>query len=84
MILKIIKERIISINSDLEELLDKFNNSKLKEYYSDFKEAHEALEDLKDLKDYKEKVDAYNLAKKSLTNNIKKLEKEYQKKLSLI
>ena len=75
------KERIISINSDLEELLDKFNNSKLKEYYSDFKEAHEALEDLKDLKDYKEKVDAYNLAKKSLTNNIKKLEKELSKEV---
>ena len=75
------KEHIISINSDLEELLDKFNNSKLKEYYSDFKEAHEALEDLKDLKDYKEKVDAYNLAKKSLTNNIKKLEKELSKEV---
>ena len=75
------KERIISINSDLEELLDKFNNSKLKEYYSDFKEVHEALEDLKDLKDYKEKVDAYNLAKKSLTNNIKKLEKELSKEV---
>ena len=75
------KERIISINSDLEELLDKFNNSKLKEYYSDFKEAHEALEDLKDLKDYKEKVDAYNLTKKSLTNNIKKLEKELSKEV---
>ena len=75
------KERIISINSDLEELLDKFNNSKLKEYYNDFKEAHEALEDLKDLKDYKEKVDAYNLAKKSLTNNIKKLEKELSKEV---
>ena len=75
------KERIISINSDLEELLDKFNNSKLKKYYSDFKEAHEALEDLKDLKDYKEKVDAYNLAKKSLTNNIKKLEKELSKEV---
>ena len=75
------KERIISINSDLEELLDKFNNSKLKEYYSDFKEAHGALEDLKDLKDYKEKVDAYNLAKKSLTNNIKKLEKELSKEV---
>lgn len=75
------KERIISINSDLEELLDKFNNSKLKEYYSDFKEAHEALEDLKDLKDYKEKVDAYNLAKKSLTNNIKKLEKDLSKEV---
>ena len=75
------KERIISINSDLEELLDKFNNSKLKEYYSDFKETHEALEDLKDLKDYKEKVDAYNLAKKSLTNNIKKLEKELSKEV---
>ena len=75
------KEHIISINSDLEELLDKFNNSKLKEYYSDFKEAHEALEDLKDLKDYKEKVDAYNLAKKSLTNNIKKLEKDLSKEV---
>ena len=75
------KERIISINSDLEELLDKFNNSKLKEYYNDFKEAHEALEDLKDLKDYKEKVDSYNLAKKSLTNNIKKLEKELSKEV---
>lgn len=75
------KEHIISINSDLEELLDKFNNSKLKEYYCDFKEAHEALEDLKDLKDYKEKVDAYNLAKKSLTNNIKKLEKELSKEV---
>lgn len=75
------KEHIISINSDLEELLDKFKNSKLKEYYSDFKEAHEALEDLKDLKDYKEKVDAYNLAKKSLTNNIKKLEKELSKEV---
>ena len=75
------KEHIISINSDLEELLDKFNNSKLKEYYSDFKEVHEALEDLKDLKDYKEKVDAYNLAKKSLTNNIKKLEKELSKEV---
>ena len=75
------KEHIISINSDLEELLDKFNNSKLKEYYNDFKEAHEALEDLKDLKDYKEKVDAYNLAKKSLTNNIKKLEKELSKEV---
>lgn len=75
------KEHIISINSDLEELLDKFNNSKLKEYYSDFKKAHEALEDLKDLKDYKEKVDAYNLAKKSLTNNIKKLEKELSKEV---
>ena len=75
------KEHIISINSDLEELLDKFNNSKLKEYYSDFKEAHEALEDLKDLKDYKEKVDSYNLAKKSLTNNIKKLEKELSKEV---
>lgn len=75
------KEHIISINSDLEELLDKFNNSKLKEYYSDFKEAHEPLEDLKDLKDYKEKVDAYNLAKKSLTNNIKKLEKELSKEV---
>lgn len=75
------KEHIISINSDLEELLDKFNNSKLKEYYSDFKEAHEALEDLKDLKDYKEKVDAYNLAKKSLANNIKKLEKELSKEV---
>ena len=75
------KERIISINSDLEELLDKFNNSKLKEYYSDFKEVHEALEDLKDLKDYKEKVDAYNLTKKSLTNNIKKLEKELSKEV---
>ena len=75
------KEHIISINSDLEELLDKFNNSKLKEYYSDFKEAHEALEDLKDLKDYKEKVDAYNLAKKSLTNNIKKSEKELSKEV---
>ena len=75
------KERIISINSDLEELLDKFNNSKLKGYYSDFKEAHEALEDLKDLKDYKEKVDSYNLAKKSLTNNIKKLEKELSKEV---
>ena len=75
------KEHIISINSDLEELLDKFNNSKLKKYYSDFKEAHEALEDLKDLKDYKEKVDAYNLAKKSLTNNIKKLEKELSKEI---
>ena len=75
------KEHIISINSDLEELLDKFNNSKLKKYYSDFKEAHEALEDLKDLKDYKEKVDAYNLAKKSLTNNIKKLEKELSKEV---
>ena len=75
------KEHIISINSDLAELLDKFNNSKLKEYYSDFKEAHEALEDLKDLKDYKEKVDAYNLAKKSLTNNIKKLEKELSKEV---
>ena len=75
------KERIISINSDLEELLDKFNNSKLKEYYSDFKEAHEALEDLKDLKDYKEKVDTYNLAKKSLANNIKKLEKELSKEV---
>ena len=75
------KEHIISINSDLEELLDKFNNSKLKEYYNDFKEAHEALEDLKDLKDYKEKVDAYNLAKKSLTNNIKKLEKELSKEI---
>ena len=75
------KEHIISINSDLEELLDKFNNSKLKEYYSDFKEAHEALEDLKDLKDYKEKVDAYNLTKKSLTNNIKKLEKELSKEV---
>ena len=75
------KEHIISINSDLEELLDKFNNSKLKEYYNDFKEAHEALEDLKDLKDYKEKVDAYNLAKKSLANNIKKLEKELSKEI---
>ncbi|WP_455493897.1 SbcC/MukB-like Walker B domain-containing protein [Gemella sanguinis] len=75
------KEHIISINSDLEELLDKFNNSKLKEYYSDFKETHEALEDLKDLKDYKEKVDAYNLTKKSLTNNIKKLEKELSKEV---
>ncbi|WP_314792385.1 AAA family ATPase [Gemella sanguinis] len=75
------KEHIISINSDLEELLDKFNNSKLKEYYSDFKEAHEAFEDLKDLKDYKEKVDSYNLAKKSLTNNIKKLEKELSKEV---
>ena len=75
------KEHIISINSDLEELLDKFNNSKLKEYYNDFKEAHEALEDLKDLKDYKEKVDSYNLAKKSLTNNIKKLEKELSKEV---
>ena len=75
------KEHIISINSDLEELLDKFNNSRLKEYYSDFKEAHEALENLKDLKDYKEKVDAYNLAKKSLTNNIKKLEKELSKEV---
>lgn len=75
------KEHIISINSDLAELLDKFNNSKLKEYYSDFKEAHEALEDLKDLKDYKEKVDAYNLTKKSLTNNIKKLEKELSKEV---
>lgn len=75
------KEHIISINSDLEELLDKFNNSKLKEYYNDFKEAHEALEDLKDLKDYKEKVDAYNLAKKSLTNNIKKLEKDLSKEV---
>ena len=75
------KERIISINSDLEELLDKFNNSKLKEYYSDFKEAHEAIEDLKDLKDYKEKVDTYNLAKKSLANNIKKLEKELSKEV---
>ena len=75
------KEHIISINSDLEELLDKFNNSKLKEYYSDFKEAHEALEDLKDLKDYKEKVDTYNLAKKSLANNIKKLEKELSKEV---
>ena len=75
------KEHIISINSDLEELLDKFNNSKLKEYYSDFKEVHEALEDLKDLKDYKEKVDAYNLTKKSLTNNIKKLEKELSKEV---
>ena len=75
------KEHIISINSDLEELLDKFNNSKLKEYYSDFKEAHEAIEDLKDLKDYKEKVDKYNLAKKSLANNIKKLEKELSKEV---
>ena len=75
------KEHIISINSDLEELLDKFNNSKLKEYYSDFKEAHEVLEDLKDLKDYKEKVDTYNLAKKSLANNIKKLEKELSKEV---
>lgn len=75
------KEHIISINSDLEELLDKFNNSKLKEYYSDFKEAHEAIEDLKDLKDYKEKVDIYNLAKKSLANNIKKLEKELSKEV---
>ena len=75
------KEHIISINSDLEELLDKFNNSKLKKYFSDFKEAHEALEDLKDLKDYTEKVDAYNLAKKSLTNNIKKLEKELSKEV---
>ena len=75
------KEHIISINSDLEELLDKFNNSKLKEYYSDFKEAHEAIEDLKDLKDYKEKVDTYNLAKKSLANNIKKLEKELSKEV---
>ena len=75
------KERIISINSDLEELLDKFNNSKLKEYYCDFKEAHEAIEDLKDLKDYKEKVDTYNLAKKSLANNIKKLEKELSKEV---
>ena len=75
------KEHIISINSDLEELLDKFNNSKLKEYYNDFKEAQEAVEDLKDLKDYKEKVDAYNLAKKSLTNNIKKLEKELSKEV---
>lgn len=75
------KEYIISINSDLEELLDKFNNSKLKEYYGNFKEAHEALEDLKDLKDYKEKVDAYNLSKKSLTNNIKKLEKELSKEV---
>ena len=75
------KEHIISINSDLEELLDKFNNSKLKEYYSDFKEAHEAIEDLKDLKDYKEKVDTYNLAKKSLVNNIKKLEKELSKEV---
>jgi nuclease sbcCD subunit C len=75
------KEHIISINSDLEELLDKFNNSKLKEYYCDFKEAHEAIEDLKDLKDYKEKVDTYNLAKKSLANNIKKLEKELSKEV---
>lgn len=75
------KEYIISINSDLEELLDKFNNSKLKEYYNDFKEAQEAVEDLKDLKDYKEKVDAYNLSKKSLTNNIKKLEKELSKEV---
>ena len=75
------KEHIISINSDLEELLDRFNNSKLKEYYSDFKEAHEAIEDLKDLKDYKEKVDTYNLAKKSLANNIKKLEKELSKEV---
>ncbi len=75
------KEHIISINSDLEELLGKFNNSKLKEYYNDFKEAQEAVEDLKDLKDYKEKVDAYNLAKKSLTNNIKKLEKELSKEV---
>lgn len=75
------KEQIISINSDLEELLDKFNNSKLKEYYCDFKEAHEAIEDLKDLKDYKEKVDTYNLAKKSLANNIKKLEKELTKEV---
>ncbi len=75
------KEHIISINSDLEELLDKFNNSKLKEYYNDFKEAQEAVEDLKDLKDYKDKVDAYNLTKKSLTNNIKKLEKELSKEV---
>jgi len=34
-----------------------------------------------DLKDYKEKVDTYNLAKKSLANNIKKLEKELSKEV---
>ena len=75
------KENLGSLNTDIQDLMDKFNNSKLKEYFIDFKEAQEATDELGKLNSYKEKVDEFNLTKQSMINNIKKLEKELSKEI---
>ncbi len=75
------KENLGSLNTDIQDLMDKFNNSKLREYFIDFKEAQEATDELGKLSSYKEKVDEFNLTKQSMINNIKKLEKELSKEI---
>ena len=68
------KEVDLALNSKFSDFEDAL------QYYTAMRHGIKILL-TRNIKDYKEKVDTYNLAKKSLANNIKKLEKELSKEV---
>ena len=78
--LKNINKNILEVEKTIENIIEKFKDSKLKLYYNSLKIAKDDLVKLDDVESYKNEIQVYEDRLKIILDNIQRLEEELQNK----
>ncbi len=78
--LKNSNKNILEVEKTIENIIEKFEESKLKLYYNSLKIAKDDLEKLDDIESYKNEIQVYEDRLKIILDNIQRLEEELQNK----
>ena len=78
--LKNSNKNILEVEKTIENIIEKFKDSKLKLYYNSLKIAKDDLEKLDDIESYKNEIQVYEDRLKIILDNIQRLEEELQNK----
>ena len=78
--LKNSNKNILEVEKTIEDIIEKFEDSKLKSYYNSLEIAKDDLEKLDDVESYKNEIQVYEDRLKIILDNIQRLEEELQNK----
>lgn len=78
--LKNSNKNILEVEKTIKDIIEKFEDSKLKSYYSSLEIAKDYLVELDDIESYKNKIQLYEDRLKIILDNIQRLEEELQNK----
>lgn len=78
--LKNSNKNILEVEKTIEDIIEKFEDSKLKSYYNSLEIAKDDLEKLDDVESYKNEIQVYEDKLKIILDNIQRLEEELQNK----
>ena len=73
-------KNILEVEKTIENIIEKFKDSKLKLYYNSLKIAKDDLEKLDDIESYKNEIQVYEDRLKIILDNIQRLEEELHNK----